>query len=112
MSSDEDDIIEQRTKAALAAIKEAYGTEEDEYGSTLFVSHHLKEIDKSYWQEHFGSESPEPAKVLDGLVLVSDFEDEEDLENLDFSLPGDVTNYLICVSFDEDGEVEEISMES
>ncbi|MDV5047629.1 DUF2004 domain-containing protein [Vibrio diabolicus] len=30
----------------------------------------------------------------------------------DFTLPNDVTNYLISVSFDENGQVVDISMES
>ncbi len=31
---------------------------------------------------------------------------------LDFTLPGDATDYVVCVSFGEDGEIEDISMES
>ena len=33
--------IEKREKAAIAAIRSAFGTEEDESGATLFVDHHL-----------------------------------------------------------------------
>ena len=104
--------IQKRTIAALAAIKAAYGTEEDEYEATLFVSHHLDEIESSYWEERFQSASPRPSQILDALVLRTDFEDDEDIDMFDFTLPGDVTDYVICVSFDEHGKVEEISMES
>ena len=104
--------IQKRTIAALAAIKAAYGTEEDEYGATLFVSHHLDEIESSYWEERFQSASPRPSQILDALVLRTDFEDDQDIDMFDFTLPGDVTDYVICVSFDEHGKVEEISMES
>lgn len=104
--------IQKRTIAALAAIKVAYGTEEDEYGATLFVSHHLDEIESSYWEERFQSASPRPSQILDALVLRTDFEDDQDIDMFDFTLPGDVTDYVICVSFDEHGKVEEISMES
>ena len=95
----------------------AYGMEEDEHGATLFVKHHLAEIEAAYWEQHFQSASPDPAQVLDLLILKSnDFEDDEEEEEegdmFDFTLPGDVTNYVICVSFDEDGEVEGIAMES
>ncbi len=47
-------------------------------------------------------------------MLVHQFEDEdlETMEILDFSLPEEVTNYVICVSFDPKGEVVDISMES
>ena len=53
-------------------------------------------------------------QVLESLVLVQQW-DEEDLEIhelYDFTLPEDVTNYLICVSFDSQGHVLGISMES
>ena len=104
--------LERRKKSALAAIKAAYGTQDDENGATLFISHHLEEVESSYWEEHFKASRPEAMQILDSLVLQNDFEDEDDIESLDFTLPGEVTNYLICVSFDEDGGVEEISMES
>lgn len=111
MAIDEGEL-EKRKKAALAAIKAAYGTEEDEFGATLFVSHHLEEVESSYWEERFNNPKPEAMQILDSLVLQNDFEDEDDIDSLDFTLPGEATNYLICVSFDQDGGVEEISMES
>ena len=104
--------LEERKKVALAAIKSAYGTAEDEYGATLFVSHHLGEIGSSYWEERFDSPQPEPMQILSSLVLQNDFDDEDDIDSLDFTLPGDVTNYLICVSFDQGGDVEDVTMES
>ena len=102
--------FERRAEAALAAIQGAYGTPEDEYGGTLFVSHHLEHVGEDYWLKHVGSASPEPKEVLGLLEIHSDLEDG--LEVLDFSLPGEVSNYLICVTFGEDGDVEGISMES
>ncbi len=111
MPLDESDI-QKRTEAARAAIKSAYGTEDDEFGATLFVSHHLEELAPSYWKKHFGTASPEPQRILDALVLRSEFEEDDDCDMLDFTLPGDATDYVLCVSFDEDGRVEDISMES
>ena len=35
--------------AARVHIDAVYGTPGDEYGVTLFVSHHLNEIETSYW---------------------------------------------------------------
>ena len=46
------------------------------------------------------------------MCIRDSFEDDEDIDMFDFTLPGDVTDYVICVSFDEHGKVEEISMES
>ena len=34
------------------------------------------------------------------------------MDTFDFTLPDEVTNYVICVRYDDDGEVEDISMES
>ncbi|MGJ8676941.1 MAG: DUF2004 domain-containing protein [Akkermansiaceae bacterium] len=104
--------IHRRTKSSLAAIKAAYGSEDDDYGATLFVSHHLEEIESSYWVERFETDSPTPTQIIDTLILRSNFEDEDDIDTFDFTLPGNVTDYVIFVSFGEAGDVEEISMES
>lgn len=111
MPSNESEITK-RAKIALRAIKAAYGTEDDEYGATLFVSHHLAEIESGYWQKHFQTNSPRPQQILDSLILHPETEDEVEPDSLDFTLPGGVTDYVICVSFDEDGQVEDICMES
>jgi hypothetical protein len=105
------DEIEKRTKLALAAIKDSFGTESGGDSTTLFVSHHLEEIPSTYWKEHLGTEKPEPAAVLALLTLTSNWGDE-DLENFDFSLPDEATNYVVSVHFDGDGNIDGISMES
>ena len=46
---------------------------------------------------------------MDLLVLRSKWEDEE---VYDFTLPEEVTDYVVSVSFDEDGEIDDIVMES
>ena len=102
--------LKTRTDLAMSAIKRVFGPEDDECGATLFVSHHLEELDSSYWRNHLGTASPSPEEVLSILELVPPF--DGDLDSLDFTLPGEVTNYLICVSFDQSGAVEDISMES
>ena len=106
--------IKRREKAALSAIEDAFGTDEDELGATLFVSHHLEELDEAYWLEHLGTPKPEPRQVLDLLKLRSHWgdEDEDGLDTFDFTLPGDVTQYIVSVSFDVNGEVKAICMES
>ncbi|HHI80559.1 MAG TPA: DUF2004 domain-containing protein [Planctomycetes bacterium] len=106
--------LERRKKKAISAIQNVFGTEEDEDGATLFVTHHLEEIEEEYWRKHLGKSKPEPKEVLDILVLESHWGDEnsDGMDTLDFTLPGNVTDYLISVSFDEVGNVEEITMES
>ena len=63
--------INRREKAAIAAIKNAFGAENDEYGGTLFVTHHLVEIEKDYWRDHLATTQPEPMQVFEILVLKS-----------------------------------------
>lgn len=105
--------VERRKELALAAIKAAYGTEEDEFGATLFVSHHLEEIEKDCWKRILGTETPSAQEVLNILVLQSHWGDEEDgNDTFDFTLPEEVTNYVISVAFDEEGNVDEVTMES
>lgn len=39
-------------------------------------------------------------------------EDDDGIDTFDFTLPEDITDYVISVRFDEEGQVEEITMES
>lgn len=105
------DEVDKRSTLAIDAIRKAYGTEAGEFSTTMFVSHHLEELPQDYWQEHTGTGAPDPAAVLGLLELKSNWGDE-DIENFDFSLPGDVTDYVLSVRFDDTGEIGEISMES
>jgi hypothetical protein len=106
--------ILRRQEVALAAIKAAFGSEDEENDVALFVSHHLEEVEGSYWQQHLGAAQPEPSRVLDILKLQSHWsaEDEDGIDAFDFTLPSDVTDYVISVRFDDAGQVEDISMES
>jgi hypothetical protein len=104
--------IEKREKAAITAIRSSFGTEDDESGATLFVEHHLEEIEGEYWQKHLGTTKPEPISVLDILVLRSHWGGDDEIETFDFTLPENVTDYVISVRFDDSGQVEDISMES
>ncbi|WP_349655490.1 DUF2004 domain-containing protein [Xanthomonas sp. 10-10] len=105
------DEVDKRTKLALDAIRKAHGTEAGEFSTTMFVGHHLEELPQDYWQEHTGTGAPDPAAVLGLLELKSNW-GEGNIENFDFSLPGDVTDYVLSVRFDGAGEIDEISMES
>jgi hypothetical protein len=111
--------IQRRTEAALLAIKQAMSEDDDDSSVNLFVSHHLEELDAAYWKKHAGIAKPNSKKVLSLLELRSHWgEDEEGdidengIDTFDFTLPGGVTQYVISVRFDEDGEVEDIEMES
>lgn len=96
-------------KAAMKAIKKVSGTEQGEHSIDEFVSHHIGELPESYWEQHLGTKKPSGEQVIGMLVLRSKWDEEE---VYDFTLPGDVTDYVVSVSFDEDGEIDDIVMES
>ncbi|MEL6109248.1 MAG: DUF2004 domain-containing protein [Planctomycetota bacterium] len=108
------DEIERRQNAAINAIRRAHGTVVDKYGVTLFVSHHLDEIGDEFWVKHCGVARPDAEQVLDLLVLRSHWgEDNDDgIDTFDFTLPDEVTNYVLSVEFSEEGEVLGVSMDS
>ena len=96
-------------KKALDAIKKSSGTEQGEYGIDEFVSHHLEELPQTYWEKHLGTSKPTNEQIMDLLILRSKWDDEE---VYDFTLPGEVTDYVVSASFDEDGKIDDIVMES
>jgi hypothetical protein len=106
------DEIKKREAAARAAIEKAIGTDDDEFGATLFLSHHLEELDSSYWKKHLFTETPDPHRVLELLELQSHWGGDDEIDTFDFTLPEEITNYIISVTFDESGDVSEITMES
>jgi hypothetical protein len=116
MSIENDEVLRRKT-SALSAIKKTFGTEVGEFGANLFVSHHLDELDGDYWLKHLGTEKPDGVRVLDLLTLRSHWGDDEvggekGIEVFDFTLPDDITDYVISVRFDDAGEIDEISVES
>lgn len=101
--------IKKRQDTALQAIKAAFGTEADAYGGTSFVNHHLEEIKAEYWQKHLASANPAPTAVLNLLEFKGSWDDDC---VFDFTLPAAVTDYVVSVRFDDDGDIDEITMES
>ena len=106
------DEIKRREAAARAAISRAFGTGDDEFDVALFVSHHLEELDSSYWKKHLSTATPDPRLVLDLLKLRSHWGGEREIDTFDFTLPEQVTQYVISVSFGRTGDVSKITMES
>ena len=99
--------------AARAKLLEMLGTDDGEFGPTVFVSHHKEELSADYWASAFGNADPLPDEIIRGLVMVDSWssEDDDNIDTFDFSLPGEVTNYLLSVRFDGD-EIADVSMES
>ena len=101
----------ERQKLALDAIKQAFGTEAGQDSINLFIEHHLEELPSSYWQQHLGCGAPEPAAIL-GLLQLRSSWGEGEIEYFDFTLPDEVTDYVVSVHFDDAGAIDSISMES
>lgn len=107
--------IKRRKGVALVEIKRSFNDESAEVDAVkLFVSHHLEEIEPGYWLTHLGTAEPEPKDVIDLLELQSHWGHEvvDGIDVFDFTLPGDVTNYVVSVYFDRKGDVEDVVMES
>ena len=102
---------ERRRADALAAIRQSAGTTGAEDGIDLFISHHLEQMAPAYWQQHLGTARPDASAVM-GLLVCRSSWGQDDLENFDFTLPGDATQYVVCVHFDSQGVIDGISMES
>jgi hypothetical protein len=105
------DVLAKRKAQALEAIEKAIGTTNGEVNINLFVEHHLRELPDSYWQEKLGTKTPTPLAIVRLLQLRSSWGDD-DIECFDFTLPDEVTNYVVSVRFDESGALDSISMES
>ncbi|MGI9444139.1 MAG: hypothetical protein ACR2N1_16835 [Rubripirellula sp.] len=104
-------------KFAFRAIK-THGPESEEFpGIGLFAKHHSDELPPEYWTEHLGTEDPSLHDILSILIPLESDDEEEDLDEeeeilVDFTLPGDATQYLLSVSLNESTQIVDISMES
>src|ERR1700722_7134293 len=92
--------LRKREATARAEFHRGVATPDDEVGGTLFESHHLAERDPSYWKKHLSTGTPEPGRVLDLLVLKSHWGGNDELDTFDFTLPGQITDYVLSVTFD------------
>lgn len=98
---------------ARTEIQSIFGTTRGEDSVTLFVSHHMDELSSEEWQNCLGMAEPEAKDILSSLVLKSAWSSEDDgtIDTYDFTLPKEMTQYVIAVRFDGDAIVD-IDMES
>jgi Protein of unknown function (DUF2004) len=104
-------VTQEREKIARDAIKRAFGTDEGRDNIGLFIEHHLAELPMSYWRQYLPTASPEPYEIINLLQFRSSW-GEADIEYFDFTLPDDVTDYVISIHFNDAGVIDTISMES
>lgn len=102
-------MTENKAKLAFDAIKSSFNTEQGEHGIDLFISHHIEELSEQTWSGLLGKAQPTASEVLEIMVLRSSWNDDL---TYDFTLPNNVTNYVVSVLFNENGKIDCISMES
>lgn len=107
-------IVKGREGVARVAMQAALENQQAKDGVELFIQHHIEEIEPAYWEKYSGSVAATPLQVLDLLLLAEQWErdDIDCREMLDFTLPDEMSQYVICISYDEKGQVSDISMES
>lgn len=114
MSTEE--FIQRMEKKARDAIHQQFQHPVEDDQVLLFLQHHIEEIEAEYWLKHTAQAQPTPAQVLQILVLNPymewEFEEDEESYMIDFTLPDDATQYMLCVQFDRDEKLIGISMES
>ncbi|TXJ09958.1 MAG: DUF2004 domain-containing protein [Acinetobacter sp.] len=116
-----DNNLAAKEQLARQALANALVTGQFKESILLFIEHHLEEIEVEYWQEFFGTNKPSAEQIIakleveDRSYLEDEELDEDEIEyydnHLDFNLPDDVSQYVLCVKF-KDGQVHDISMES
>ncbi|QNN40462.1 DUF2004 domain-containing protein [Pedobacter roseus] len=92
----------------------------DEDGDTVkfYLEHHLEEVDKEDLTKlvNFADTITEPEKQLLSklkLVRVGLYPDNEDnFAIFDYSIGKDITNYLVVINTDENGQLDYMTMES
>jgi hypothetical protein len=113
-------FVEQADAFESAARKaiEADFTSDPDSSSGLYLSHHAEELSAGERLKYFGSKDASTLNVqhlLRSLHLqrIGLYPDSEDyVAVLDFSVDPDVTQYILAVAFDAEGEVVGVSMES
>ena len=107
--------IQRLEQKARAAILSAYQSAADENEVRLYAEHHLEELEPEYWLKNLGTVTPQPLQVLKVLELSPHIDwvlEEDENYRIDFTLPEEVTQYVLCVELDRDETVVGISMES
>lgn len=115
--SDIQSTVEKRVAEAHVALLSDLKSAGDDNEVKEYIEHHLDELEKGYWSEVCGSSNPSVCEVAIKLTvqpfwLEEALQGESDLDRVDFTLPRDVTDYVLCVEYSEDGEFQNISMQS
>ncbi|MGC4086566.1 MAG: DUF2004 domain-containing protein [Polyangiaceae bacterium] len=113
------DRLEELDRVARSALQLQADEDEDDEGAVmLYVDHHLEELDDEALASLFAPRARDDLDVeavLAKLALVRVGlypDDSDDALLLDYSLSEDLTNYILCVRFDAEGQLRGIDLES
>ncbi|OTG67948.1 hypothetical protein B9T25_08195 [Acinetobacter sp. ANC 4470] len=109
------ELIQRLEQKARAAMLSAYQSDTDGNEVHLYAEHHLEELEPDYWLKNLGTTTPQPLQVLNMLELSPHVDwmlEEDENYRIDFTLPEEVTQYVLCVELDRDETLVGISMES
>jgi len=107
--------IDSRIEQAFAAIADDLELDEDTGTARFYLQHHLNELSDDELQGVFGTDDVTEEIFLDNLLVTRIGlypEDNESWSIVDIKLPDEFTTYLIAVSFNANGELTGVSMES
>lgn len=109
--------VKRREALARAAFQDPnLDQKENHHGLSYYIDHCLRDVEDEaeFWINLIGKAIPEPADIIDQLVLKSVWstdENDKKMNRFDFWI-ADYTDYVVCVSFNDAGEIESIDMES
>lgn len=107
--------IESILANSISFIANDYDLGDESETAIDYLNHHLDVLGEDVIIKLFGSKNVSKEKFISSLVVqrVGFYpEDEESFMLVDVTLKGDVTNYLMSVTYGESGELSYISMES
>lgn len=107
--------IDTRIEKAFAAIADDLELDEDTGTARFYLQHHLNELSDDELQSVFGTDDVTEEDFLDNLLVTRIGlypEDNESWSVIDIKLPDEFTTYLMAVSFNTNGELTGVSMES
>mgnify|MGYP002619572137 CR=1 FL=1 len=89
-----------------------------ESAASLYAEHHFEELPEDRVRDLLGGPEPSTASPTDllaklAIVRVAFHPESQDARvRLDYSLAGEVTDYVLCVTIDAEGVVSSVEMES
>ncbi len=100
---------------AWSAISDDWDLDGDSETARFYLQHHLDEFSDEEIKKIFGTSKIDKQSFINSLTLtrIGLYPESEDMFIIfDIQFSPDLTNYLMSVAFDGDGEFVEISMES